>query len=102
MIEISALGRDQLRAIAEAGRDVLECQRVLDKSGSNLVAEVLPRHSTFHEFDHCPAGDVYDQESHSQYYYHAHRGGEHGHFHTFLRAGSMPPDSSQQSNPRPK
>ena len=75
----------------EAGREVLECQHVLAKGGSNVVAEVLPRQGTFYEFDHCPAGDVYDRESHSQYYYHAHRSGEHGHFHTFLREAGMPP-----------
>jgi hypothetical protein len=42
-----------------------------------------------------PRDDVYDDESHSQYYYHAHRSEteEHGHFHTFLRAAGMPADS---------
>lgn len=34
--------------------------------------------------------DVYDPDSHAQYYYHAHRDGEHGHFHCFLRAAGMP------------
>jgi hypothetical protein len=33
---------------------------------------------------------VFDEESHAQYYYHAHRTGEHGHFHTFLRGAGMP------------
>jgi hypothetical protein len=41
-----------------------------------------------------PTGDVYDHESHAQFYYHAHpqelRGGQHGHFHTFLRANGIP------------
>jgi hypothetical protein len=76
--------------MAEAAFEVLECQRVLAKAGSNVVAEVLPREGTFCEFAHCPAGDIYDQESHAQYYYHAHRKGEHGHFHTFLREAGMP------------
>ena len=90
-IDFATLSQDQLEGMAEAGCEVLECHRVLAKGGSNVVAEVLPRQDTFYEFDHCPAGDVHDGESHSQYYYHAHRSGEHGHFHTFLREAGMPP-----------
>ncbi len=48
----------------------------------------------FYVLDHYPKGDVFDPESHAQWYYHAHdkreRPGEHGHFHTFLRGGGMP------------
>lgn len=91
LINFATLSRDQLQAMVEAGREVMECQRALAKGGSNIVAEVLPHQGTFYEFDHCPAGDVYDQETHSQYYYHAHRSSEHGHFHTFLREAGMPP-----------
>ena len=42
--------------------------------------------------DHYPKGDVFDSDSHSQYYYHSHRSKlvEHGHFHTFLRSPGMP------------
>ena len=41
--------------------------------------------------EHYPKGDVYDNESYAQYYYHNHREdmNEHGHFHTFMRAGGM-------------
>jgi len=44
--------------------------------------------------EHYPAGDVYDEESASQYYYHAHRpeSGEHGHFHLFMRAAGIHPE----------
>ncbi len=45
---------------------------------------------TFYEFDHYPAGDVHDPETHCQHYYHSHRSGEHGHFHVFLREQGMP------------
>jgi hypothetical protein len=59
-----------------------------------VVGELLRGHGEFYEWDHYPPGDVYDNETHSQYYYHAHpvelRGGEHGHFHTFLRPKGMP------------
>lgn len=71
-----------------AGREVLECQRALEKAELNLVGEVLRGTGTFYENSHYPEDDVYDCDTHSQYYYHAHRGGmagEHGHFHTFIR-----------------
>jgi hypothetical protein len=90
MIDFSALGTERLEAMAEAGLEVLECHRVLAKTGDNIVSELLPREGTFYELDHCPPGDIYDSEAHSQYYYHAHRGGEHGHFHTFMREAGMP------------
>jgi hypothetical protein len=90
MIDFEDLGRDRLRAMAAAGADVVECERVLDKIDANVVGELLPADGAFYEFDHCPPGDIYDSETGSQYYYHAHRPGEHGHFHTFLRAAGMP------------
>jgi hypothetical protein len=87
--------REDLEAMREAGLQILECFRVLQKSADNIVGEVLRGNEPFIELDHYPPGDIYDPESHSQYYYHAHREGEHGHFHTFLRqkgmAGSMQP-----------
>ncbi len=82
----------RLTAMRQAGEEVLECYRVLTKIDANIVGEVLKGQGTFYEWDHYPEGDVYDRETHSQYYYHAHRGahGEHGHFHTFLRQKGMP------------
>lgn len=69
-----------------AARDALECRRVLKKVGLNLVGELLKEQGEFFEYDHYPDGDVYDKETGSQYYYHAHRGAEeHGHFHLFQR-----------------
>lgn len=90
MIDFTTLGTARLEAMADAGLEVLECHRVLAKTGDNIVSEVLPREGTFYQLDHCPPGDVYDSEAHSQYYYHAHRSGEHGHFHTFMREAGIP------------
>ncbi len=89
---LDSLSRDEREAMADAGEAVLECYRVLKKGGINIVGECLRAQGTFYEFDHYPNGDVYDEETHAQYYYHAHRGiaGEHGHFHTFLRQGAIP------------
>lgn len=91
-LHLAKLGRGPLQAMRAAGREILECQRVLQRGGLNVVGEVLRGEGEFVEFEHYPRDDVFDQDSHAQYYYHAHRGeaGEHGHFHTFLRAPGMP------------
>jgi hypothetical protein len=88
------LPRESLEAMLKAGRDVLEWRRILTKTGDNVVGEVLKHEGPFYVLDHYPKGDVFDPESHAQWYYHAHdkkdRPGEHGHFHTFMRGGGMP------------
>ena len=92
MTDFNTLSTEQLETIAEAGREVVKWQRVLAKTGNNVVSEVIPKDGTFYQFNHCPPGDIYDRETHAQYYYHAHRPGEHGHFHTFLREKGIPKD----------
>ena len=92
MASLKKLSREQLQTMANAGMQVLECYRVLQKSNSNVVAEVLRGQGEFFELDHYPKGDVYDSETHSQFFYHSHREREHGHFHTFLREKGMPKD----------
>ncbi len=85
---------DRLADMAAAGWQIRECYRLLRKGGGTIVGEVLRGHGAFLDWEHYPPGDVYDDETHSQYYYHAHPGGcgfvEHGHFHTFLRPTGMP------------
>lgn len=90
MVDLKQLPLAQLETMEAAGERILECQRVLRKSGSNVVAEVLRGQGAFVEIESYPRGDVYDPETHGQYFYHAHRKGEHGHFHTFLREAGMP------------
>ncbi|NQW01909.1 MAG: hypothetical protein HQ483_19545 [Rhodospirillales bacterium] len=98
MTNLSEASPEQLDALMDAGTHILECYRVLQKSSANVVGEVLKGQGDFFEWDHYPTGDVYDHETHSQYYYHAHPpekrankwGAEHGHFHTFLRPRGMP------------
>ena len=90
--------------MAEAGQEIVEIYRVLAKTGDNLVGELLKGHETFYEWDHYPPGDVYDRETHGQYYDHAHPGEdrferEHGHFHTFIRPRGMPPGIKPASVP---
>jgi hypothetical protein len=93
--QLASLPRAELERMAEAGSEIVEVYRVLAKTGDNVVSEILRGAGTFYEWDHYPQGDVYDAETFSQYYYHAHPmeqrfEGEHGHFHTFLRPGGMP------------
>jgi hypothetical protein len=95
-VDYSTLPREELEAMAAAGREILDIHRILAKTEDNLVGELLRGYDTFYEWDHYPKGDVYDKETHAQYYYHAHPlderfENEHGHFHTFLRPKGMPP-----------
>ncbi len=91
---LAGCDRDQLERMLAAADELLNVYRVIAKTEDNIVGLLLKQSETFYEWDHYPQGDVYDPESHSQYYYHAHRGatGEHGHFHTFMRAKGMSPD----------
>jgi len=92
--QLAALKEDNLREMLDAGDKIKNCYRLLQKHEQygNVVREVLNDQGTFYELEHYPQGDVHDSDSHSQYFYHAHRGieGENGHFHTFLRAKGMP------------
>lgn len=88
----------RLSIMKAAARRVRDIENDLARIGSNVVAEVLRDSDEFYEWDHYPAGDIYDPISHSQFYYHAHtpeeqnsiRAEEHGHFHTFMRPLGFP------------
>ena len=90
--ELRTLSGGQLRSSLTAVDEIRECYRVLKKGGLNIVGEVLRDQGPFYEMDHYPKDDVYDRETVSQYYYHAHREEhpEHGHFHLFLRNAALP------------
>lgn len=86
--------RAALERMAAAGREVAECEAVLAKTGDTVVGELL-RGQPFFEWDHYPAGEVYDPETGSLFYYHAHPpeerdADEHGHFHAFVRPADLP------------
>lgn len=98
--------RPELEAMLAAGDEIAECYRVLRKGGLNVVGEVLKGQGEFFEMSHYPKGDIFDRDTQAQYYYHAHRSNEHGHFHTFLRQRGMPvgvgpvPDAQTRSWPK--
>ncbi|WP_323750079.1 DUF6969 family protein [Marinobacter sp.] len=90
--ELTSLSNHQLAKSLAAIDEIRECYRVLEKGGLNIVGEVLKDQGPFYEMDHYPKDDVYDRETDSQYYYHAHREDhdEHGHFHLFVRDSALP------------
>jgi hypothetical protein len=95
-LDLRRLGRAELERMAAAGREVAACEAVLAKTGDTVVGEVL-RGQPFFEWDHYPAGEVFDAETASLYYYHAHPAeerdpDEHGHFHAFLKPSDLSPD----------
>jgi hypothetical protein len=99
--DTAGLPAAEVAAMLQAGAEVKSCMRALQRVGLNLVGEVLKDQGEFIEFEHYPRDDVFDDQTHSQYYYHAHRADrdEHGHFHTFMRAAGMPPQSAPLDYP---
>lgn len=90
-MKFSKLTIEELQTMRSAGDEVLTCLGAIGRAGSNPVGQILRHTGPFYEDAHYPENDVSDRLTHSQYYYHAHRGpGEHGHFHTFVRALGMP------------
>ncbi|MGB6116760.1 MAG: hypothetical protein WBF87_00940 [Mesorhizobium sp.] len=73
------------RALAEAAH----CEALLAKAGLNILSETLRDASDIAEWEHYPAGDVFDAASGAQWFYHCHPAeegeAEHGHFHCFVR-----------------
>lgn len=104
-VDFQALSDARLAEMETAAKAVGDSLAELSAQGTTLVGDVLKGQGEFLQWDHYPAGDVYDRASHAQYYYHAHPAdnrtpgypdglwaAEHGHFHTFLRAEGMPPE----------
>lgn len=91
-VDFSQYTDQELDSLSKAGEDMLAAIRVLEKAGANSVSRILENSGPFYEMEHYPPGDVYDEDTASQYYYHAHRleSDEHGHFHTFVRAAAIP------------
>ena len=76
--------------MALAAVTIAQTAQALAKQDTNVVMQTIGD-ADFVEWQHYPPGDAYDAGSFAQYYYHSHDGSaqEHGHFHTFLRAGTF-------------
>ena len=94
---LRALGHTELSAMYDAAAEAIECVAAMAERGKNPATEALDGAGAVEEWAHFPAGDVIDPATHSQFYYHAHAaderaGGEHGHFHTFVRPKLLFPE----------
>lgn len=90
MPDPSLLSDGDLAALAEAGDHLAAIEQGMRAAGTSPRALLLGDEDGFEPYRHYPPGDVYDFASHSQYYVHGHRPGEHGHAHLFLRPMGMP------------
>ena len=82
--------RDRLERMEVAATRIVDCMHALNQAAENLITVALRGSDEFLEWDHYPSGDIYDPNSHAQYYFHCHPPDEraepdYGHFHTFLR-----------------
>ena len=90
------VSREEIERMTAAAAVIRDCRQELTARGDNLLRELMAGSAVMSEWRHYPAGEVYDPDSHSQYFFHAHPGRaspaatERGHFHTFLRAEGMP------------
>ena len=87
-LSVGALSR------AAAAAEVMAIAEALAATGTGLL-ETLADGAMPLPGGHYPAGEVWDQVTHAQYFFHAHPDGdrhpdEAGHFHTFLGQGGMP------------
>lgn len=88
-VDPSLLSQDALAAMAAAGDRLAVLEAGMRRARTNPRALLLDG-AEAEEFRHYPTGDAYDFSSHSQFYFHAHRVGEYGHIHLFLRPLGMP------------
>lgn len=65
MADLKDCSVDELTAMAAAGAETMQCCRVLSKTSDNVVGDVLGGGGVFYEFNHYPAGDVFDWERHA-------------------------------------
>ena len=115
--KLARVAQSRLELMALAGAELTAAERAFARQQTSVVGRLLRDEGTFFEWDHFPAGEIYDPESGAQYFYHAHgttppRVGrekkfhnlmpaahagaqrpaqEHGHFHTFLREPGQRP-----------
>ena len=96
--DLSHLSWDRLKAMQTAGAAVMNVHRLLAKSRSTILGEMLAGEPSAAPWRHYPDGDVYDAEYFSQYYFHDHPmtvewPEVRGHFHTFLRLPELEDDT---------
>lgn len=83
--QLANYNTQQLQEMLHAGKEIQKWNGMLEKTGTHIVDKALKGFGA----EHSPSGNAFDTGTHSQYYYHSHRLGEHGHFHLFLREEGM-------------
>ncbi len=86
---LESLAYPDLERLIAAGETVARLDAEMAAAGGDPPS-LLAGAARAVPFRHYPEGDVYDFTSHSQFYYHVHRGNEFGHLHLFLRPKGMP------------
>ncbi len=91
-LQVSAVEVADMRA---ASATIKRIRTALAGRAGGILSVVAAHPAPLTEWQHYPPGEVYDPQTHAQYFYHAHPPSqrsphEHGHFHTFLRAEGMP------------
>lgn len=89
------VSRAEIEQMTSAAAVIRHCRYELAARNADLLSEVTAGTAAISEWRHYPEGEVYDPNSHAQYFFHAHAAkaqpaAEQGHFHTFLRAEGMP------------
>jgi hypothetical protein len=92
ILERASLSYGEAAPRLRAALDLVRIDTDFHRSSGSLF-DVLG--GPFRPGEHYPPGEVWDAETHAQYFYHAHperdrEPGEHGHFHLFLGQGGMP------------
>ena len=95
--------RSAEREVLAAAAVIRECRNRLAECGGTILGEAIAGAEVPSAWRHYPSGEVYDPESHAQFFFHRHDPvkqtgrelrGEAGHFHLFLRAEGMPSGTS--------
>ena len=101
--DLSSLSWDTLKGMQAAAAAVMNVHRLLAKSQSTILREMIAGEPGAAPWRHYPDGDVYDAEYFSQYYFHDHPMTVawpeiQGHFHTFLRLPELEEQGAESAH----
>lgn len=91
-IDLTTLMDKELTALKTAADDLAFCEAEFAEAGNTALLRLLDGVSELETDSMYPDDAVEDISTGSQYYFHAHadRGGEYGHFHTYVMANAIP------------
>lgn len=89
-VDLSELSDATILAMHAAAGEASAAMHAAHRANSNVVWDFLRFEKEVAPERHYPDDNAFDPESGSQYYYHMHRPGEHGHFHCFIMHDGLP------------